>query len=846
MLRHVFPIAGAVALALSFASPLPAFQQDTIGAEAVIVLDSLDRAAFANVAELLQARVPGLHITRTGDGAMQWFMRGPSSATGSMPMVLIDGARMTVAGSGMTDMGTRPPLLDDIDLEEVDRIEVWNGTASAIMQGTGAGNGVINVVTVAPRAQKTSFRMAASGSRLDDATAYPANAVRAGVDTSGQPVRRCTLRLQADELCTPTGPVMYINPLETGSPFETALAARVAVAIASGNERLAWQTGASVDRQGSTTGTLAAQRLHVRGSATFRANRDAEATLRAHWMRGDSDLPAPNEQSELLQGLFARPDTVWRGFVEPPTSPYTSRRYGIALNGRWHARNWLEARLTSGIERLVDENDLEYVRDRGPFALLDIDIRGERRYRDLTARLNVEARYGARSLRQATVLTLERVVSRQEEEFSERYRFEPGSATERAWWMNYRTGIAGVGMTQHLRVADAVTVTGGLRLDQARLGDLRWDVPPSPHVSATWDVRPFVPAAVGGVRLRAALGDVANLPQTTRIFFLPRAGEPERPKAEVTRERAVGLDARFAHERVGVSVDWYTKRTSNVRTAMEVFQPSLAGFPGFQRIEVLNRGIETAVRARVIQRGRFTWDVRGSYAYNHNEVRRAPQRGRIDLGEPALFAGQWLMQGQPLGAYRTLPIESVRDLDGDGLVDDICYGTPGCEVLVGTSAVFRPAFPPTSATLETSVRFGSLTFSMLADHRGGHALSNLTLESRCFLSLCPALYDPSTSVREQTEAILASGLTGSTVQDASFTKLREVSLRIEAPMSWARALGASWMTVALAGRNVATWTHYGGLDPESTSRSWIPLSGIDYGSMPLPRRFVLRVDLQTP
>ena len=77
MLRLVVPIARALALASSFASPLPAFQQDTMGADTVIVLDSLDRAAFANVAELLQARVPGLHVTRTGDGAMHWFMRGP-------------------------------------------------------------------------------------------------------------------------------------------------------------------------------------------------------------------------------------------------------------------------------------------------------------------------------------------------------------------------------------------------------------------------------------------------------------------------------------------------------------------------------------------------------------------------------------------------------------------------------------------------------------------------------------------------------------------------------------------------------------------------------------------------
>ena len=108
---------------------------------------------FANVAELLQARVPGLHVARTGDGGMRWFMRGPSSMAESTPMVLVDDVQMNTAGSAMRDLGTRPPLLDEIDIEDVERIEVWSGPATAIQQGTGAGNGVIRIVTFAPRAQ---------------------------------------------------------------------------------------------------------------------------------------------------------------------------------------------------------------------------------------------------------------------------------------------------------------------------------------------------------------------------------------------------------------------------------------------------------------------------------------------------------------------------------------------------------------------------------------------------------------------------------------------------------------------------------------------------------------------
>ena len=81
------------------------------------------------------------------------------------------------------------------------------------------------------------------------------------------------------------------------------------------------------------------------------------------------------------------------------------------------------------------------------------------------------------------------------------------------------------------------------------------------------------------------------------------------------------------------------------------------------------------------------------------------------------------------------------------------------------------------------------------------------------------------------------------LEDVSYTKLREIALRFAAPASWASALGASRLDISLAGRNVVTWTDYSGPDPESTSEPWVPLASLDNAAMPLPRRFLLRVDL---
>jgi hypothetical protein len=122
-------------------------------------------------------------------------------------------------------------------------------------------------------------------------------------------------------------------------------------------------------------------------------------------------------------------------------------------------------------------------------------------------------------------------------------------------------------------------------------------------------------------------------------------------------------------------------------------------------------------------------------------------------------------------------------------------------------------------------------------------LYNHSQAARCLYidAGCQALYDASTPLRDQAEAMLPGETTF--LQDARYTKLREISVRFAAPASWAGALGASRLDISLAGRNVKTWTDYSGPDPESTSAPWVPLASLDTAAMPLPRRFLLRVDL---
>jgi TonB-linked SusC/RagA family outer membrane protein len=84
------------------------------------------------------------------------------------------------------------------------------------------------------------------------------------------------------------------------------------------------------------------------------------------------------------------------------------------------------------------------------------------------------------------------------------------------------------------------------------------------------------------------------------------------------------------------------------------------------------------------------------------------------------------------------------------------------------------------------------------------------------------------------------------VEDASFVKLREISVSYTFDQPWvARTLGMSSIDVRVAGRNLKTWTDYTGYDPEvgGVGGNINRVNGYDYFNLPLTRSFVITVGL---
>ncbi len=92
------------------------------------------------VEDLIQGRIAGVHVTRTGDGDYAVRIRGARSVLGSdTPLYVIDGVQVRAAGIMSALAGVAP--------QSVERIEVLKDAGATSIYGVLGGNGVIVVTT---------------------------------------------------------------------------------------------------------------------------------------------------------------------------------------------------------------------------------------------------------------------------------------------------------------------------------------------------------------------------------------------------------------------------------------------------------------------------------------------------------------------------------------------------------------------------------------------------------------------------------------------------------------------------------------------------------------------------
>jgi TonB-linked SusC/RagA family outer membrane protein len=448
---------------------------------------------------------------------------------------------------------------------------------------------------------------------------------------------------------------------------------------------------------------------------------------------------------------------------------------------------------------------------------------------------------------------------------------------------NLENKTLGAYLQEQLAWRDKVFANGALRGDKNSAFGQNFKSVLYPALSVSWVLgeENFFPKQdyLSSARFRTAYGESGQRPnfRDAILFFNPSAValrtsdvtsinvpsfftggvgnqqlEPERSK-----EYEIGFDLGFLRDRIATELTYYSKSTTDALIS-RVLPPSngqaTTRFENLGRVK--NAGFEYQINAQLfeVRQAGFQLLLNGSRQANK----------LINLGNgiaPILFndSHQRHQDGYPLGGYWQVPILSYADKNGDGMISRVncptnngtanpqIAGGPACEVQLGDTAVYLGSPFPTSevSITPTLTLYKFATIRALFDHRGGQKLLNLNGHFRCVsFGICPEANSKNSPLVDQ--AAYIGGLMGTDagyIEDASFTKLREVSVAFGVPQRLVSRYGFSGATLTFAGRNLHTWTKYKGLDPEINENGGANFSTDEFLSQPHVRYYTVRLDL---
>jgi TonB-linked SusC/RagA family outer membrane protein len=434
----------------------------------------------------------------------------------------------------------------------------------------------------------------------------------------------------------------------------------------------------------------------------------------------------------------------------------------------------------------------------------------------------------------------------------------------------------GAYVQQRVGFRDYAFVTGAVRVDDnsafgAAVGAL-WS--PSFNMSLVLTDMPFWRwSSVSTLRLRGAYGSAAQAPPAyaaderlepvrlttgTSTVAAVSALFPGNPDLgpELKSEIELGADLGFFGERLNVRATHFRQKVKDALLS-RLLAPSL-GYRANQFInvaELRNNGYELGITADVIARRRFSWNVDFSVSTQDPIVTSMGGIAPLFLGNDRGM----IVKGFAPGAYYGPTVESAtRAADGTIVPGSIVY--KDCPDLPlnycyhgSPQAKDMENFSTTIGLLE-----GTLRLRTVFDRRGNVTKQN---GSSAFLvgfhrdrggPIEYAFRESRVTPAEQ--AAMEERLRGITNadsfiwhEDGSFMKWRELSVSYDLPERVTAMLRGHTASVSLAGRNLATWTKYRGIDPESFVRGGLATIGgnEEFFGEAVPRHVQVRINIGT-
>jgi len=854
-------------------------KQNLPNAVSVVTADELQRAPTATLEQAMQGKVPGAYIQENGGapgGGIQVQLRGISTINGPVdPLFVVDGIvvsnasipngqnAVTAAAAGGNASNQDNPVnrIADLNPADIERIEILKGGSAASIYGAKATNGVVIITTKRGAAGRPQFNLTQ----------------RFGMFSVARKIGQRTFRDSADaaSVYDPTLVGQFFVPGQRVDWEEllygrNALSTETQLGVTGGTEQTKYylsgvvknDEGIAINTDYKKQGVRAnldqvlGSRFNVSVSTNVihsvsnrgLSNNDNSGTSPGMVLPFTPSFfdprpsggvyPAnPFERSNPLQtiNLLKNEEDVWRALGTVTT------RFNAVSNDR----HGLDFAVIGGADYFSQRNDflsppeMQYEPNDGQAGTvilgkasnlnLNLAVNALHRYTPVSqkfrATTSVGVQYEDRELNTTSILGRSLLTGQS----------SPDQATSRDVTQDI-TKVKDLGLYAQEEVLldqERLLLTVGVRADRSSNNGDPDKYYYFPKGAASYR---FLDAFGAGneIKVRAAYGETGNQP----VFgakFTPdtsgvidgkfgvqvgqRAGDPDiRPERQ--KEIEAGVDAQLFRNRASLSFTVYQRRITDL-----LLEQTLAPSSGqvsriFNSGAVLrNRGVEIGLQLVPVQTRKVYWVFGTTFALNRSKITENPL--------PPFQVGGF---GTNLGVFQIEKGKSATQIIG--LVNNGA----------GQTAI-GDAYPDFQMSFSNDVEIGRFRVGMLWDWKKGGDVINLT----------KLLFDAGQNSPDAADGGLsrllnwAAGNTAQYLEDASYLKLREVSVSYDLPQRVVGSMfgsSARYARLTLAGRNLIRITPYDGYDPEvSNFGNQAIVRNIDVAPFPPSRSWFLSIDV---
>ncbi len=331
-----------------------------------------------------------------------------------------------------------------------------------------------------------------------------------------------------------------------------------------------------------------------------------------------------------------------------------------------------------------------------------------------------------------------------------------------------------------------------------------------------------------------------------------------------------GLDLKLLKGYIGLTVEYYYANTTDM--LLDVPIPQITGHSTtlMNVGKVNNRGWEFTLTSEHSYRNGLSYSFSANLAQNTNEVLALGANDTPIIKTGSTSHDFFITKvGESIGSYYLLVQDGIFsneeelkayphfsntrvgdfrfvDVDGDGVLDadkdraivgnympKFTYGFNGNLAWKGVDLTFAFQGVYGNKILNLNRRY-------LASVEGNVNMMTLTL-NRWQSAENPGDGNTNRANRK------ATGYNGRTstwhIEDGSYLRLQNLAIGYTLPQKWTRSIHIEKLRIYLSGQNLFTWTKYTGYNPEVSLKTSALTPGIDYGTYPLAKTYMVGLNL---